>query len=602
MKALKRLKQSFQSMDLKKKLLVFSLSYVVILMSLVLVFYTTRTEQSVYERNLENVFYQVYLQSEALRTNIMLVEEISNQIYNNNPLNKGLMDQYRNPGDSAEITVDLLYPVINNNLFAKREIIDTISIYIENKTFLINEQEVRLATESVKAQDWYAEAMDGGGKGQILWSYEKDENGVYRLALTRNLNGYLGRSAGVLRISIKAGYLQSFAEQEDATLYTVLQRRGDSNMARSIMDERGDAAVHQCIEAVSSQAEGRYELVDGAEPLMAVYRSFGSGNSQYTWKTVALLPRSLLYDDSGGQRTSAIVIAILATIVEAAVIILFAGSFTRRIHDLDEKAKLVAQGNFDVRLDVGGMDEIGRLSVSINKMLDYIDHLIHEVYENQIKAQASQLKQNESEFRALQNQINPHFLYNTLDAMRYKATLAGNRELGAMMVSLSRLLSYTVNQKGSEVRLDEELDHLGNYLMLVKARFEDMVEYVIDVDGPLRKAIICKLTLQPIVENCIQHGMRSQRQALKITVTARRTADGQLVISVLDNGRGIDGDVLQKINSHVYAGQRQDKAHVGLDNVHNRIKLFFGGDYGVTVQSKPGLGTEVLIRLPFRED
>lgn len=594
-----RIKRSFLSMDLKKKLLIFSLSYISIMMVLVFILYTTRTARTIYDRNAENAYYEVFMESEALRTRIILAEEISNQIYNHNALNKSLLDRYSNIGDSAEVYVEMLYPTINNNLFAKSEVIDQISIYIQNDTFMINGQEIKYATAEVISADWYQKVVEEGERGQILWGYEPDDEGRYNLVLYRNLNGYLGISSGVLKMSVKQGYVREV--NDNTSLHTILQIRENMNLALDVIDGQDEELIVLCIEAIGASRDGYHEFEFNSQDYLAAYQSFATGNSQYTWKSILTMPTDVLFADVNRQNWIAFFVVLLATLIGSVIIVLFANSFTRRIHVLDEKANLVSQGNFDVRLDIGGLDEIGRLSVSINKMLDYIDNLINQVYENKIKMQTYQIKQNESEFKALQNQINPHFLYNTLDAMRYKATLAGNRELGNMMISLSRLLSYSVNQKGSEVRLWEELEHLDNYLLLVKVRFEDRIDFDIEVDAALHEAMINKLTLQPIVENSIQHGFRSQGQVLHIRVSAEAEG-GMLVIRVRDNGRGIDARTLEQLNNHNYREQNNaGRSHVGLDNVHNRIRLFFGDDYGIRVMSREGEGTEVLVTLPYRE-
>jgi two-component system sensor histidine kinase YesM len=588
-------------MDLRNKLLFFSLGYVLILMVLVYIFYTAKTTRNVYERNVESVSYEVLMENESLRTKIMLVEEMSNQIYYNIPLNKSLLDNYENIGASAEVYIDMINPLINDNLYTKKEIIDDISIYIRNESFIANEQEIKYATEDIIALDWYEAAMLDGNGGQIIWGYEKDAYGKSRLVLYRNLNGYLGRTSGVLRIAVNQSYVQTLMERDEVNLYAILQRRDDLNLAENAAESTEKELVDYCIKEIGRQGDGSFEFRQNDTDYMAIYKSFKSNNSQYTWKSLSVMPIDFFYNEVDQLRKNTVTLALITSLIEVLIIIFFANSFTRRIHTLDEKAQLVSQGNFDVRMEVGGLDEIGRLSVSMNKMLSYIDNLVNQVYEDKLKMQSYQLQQHESEFKVLQNQINPHFLYNTLDAMRYKATLAGNKELGDMMISLSRLLSYSINQKGNEVTLHQEIEHLKNYLALVKARFEDTVEYTIDIDKKFHKAIVNKLTLQPLVENCIVHGFGPKKKVLKIHVYAQNEGEN-LVISIKDNGKGISKQRLEEINSHQMTDKSaEDRTHVGIDNVNNRIKLLFGEGYGIKISSKEGVGTEVFITIPFKE-
>jgi two-component system sensor histidine kinase YesM len=390
-------------------------------------------------------------------------------------------------------------------------------------------------------------------------------------------------------------------ERDEVNLYAILQRRDDLNLAKDAAESSEKELVDYCIREAGQKSDGTFEFAKNDIDYMSIYKSFKSNNSQYTWKSLSVIPIDYFYNEVDQLRKSTVTLALITSLIEVLIIVYFANSFTKRIHTLDEKAQLVSRGNFDVRMEVGGLDEIGRLSVSMNNMLSYIDNLVNQVYEDKIKMQEYQLQQHESEFKVLQNQINPHFLYNTLDAMRYKATLAGNRELGEMMISLSRLLSYSINQKGSEVTLSQEVEHLKNYLSLVKARFEDTVEYTIDVDKSFHKALVNKLTLQPLVENCIVHGIDPKKKVLKIHIQAQKEGEN-LVISIKDNGRGIKKQRLEEINSSKLADKSKgDKTHVGIENVDNRIKLLFGDEYGIEVRSKEGVGTEVFVTLPFKE-
>lgn len=560
-----------------------------------------RVSEIVLNRDTDSAFHDVYMGNKSLSTSIILVEEISNKLFNNIPLNKSLIQKYDNIGDSAEVYVDMIFPMINESSYAQNEIIKSINIYIDNDSFLINESDIKYLSDDVIKSNWYQRLNEEGANGQIIWSYEKNDSNKYNLVLYRKLAGYLGITSGVLKIVINETYFVPKSGTQKYDFYNIIQQRDTKNLAKWVVPDDESYLIDDFIKKMDNSIDGKLEFTYENVEYIALHNSFSSNNSQYTWQTVLFAPVDVLLYDVEKQKKDAIVIIVITSLLMGAFMVLYINSFTKRIHDLDEKAKIAAQGNFDVRIAVSGHDEIGRLGLSINKMLSYIDNLVNQVYQDKIRMQEYQIKQNQSEFEVLQNQTSPHFLYNTLDAMRYRATLAGNKELGNMMISLSRLLSYSINQKSNIVELYKEIDHLSNYLLLVKARFEDMIEYTIDIDDSLKSIAINKLTLQPLVENCIKHGMHSKKSVLKIEVKAKIKNDN-LVITIADNGRGMSDERMELVNNPLFQSETDDnRAHVGINNVKSRIKLYFGETYGLDVKSEINVGTTVTITLPNEE-
>ncbi|MDD2972780.1 MAG: histidine kinase [Lachnospiraceae bacterium] len=218
-----------------------------------------------------------------------------------------------------------------------------------------------------------------------------------------------------------------------------------------------------------------------------------------------------------------------------------------------------------------------------------------------------QLSTKQAEFLALQNQINPHFLYNTLDAIRGDALCAGMDNIADITEALSTFFRYTITEVGNLVTLEDELENIDNYFTIQKYRFGDKLKIHIDIeeDDEILQLQCPKLMLQPIVENAIFHGLEKKNKGGIVSIDFD-VSDSRVVINVRDDGIGIDEDTLNKINQkldHISMGYIVDegkhKSGIALNNVCRRIKLLFGEEYGIHIYSMQGLGTQACISLPM---
>lgn len=219
--------------------------------------------------------------------------------------------------------------------------------------------------------------------------------------------------------------------------------------------------------------------------------------------------------------------------------------------------------------------------------------------------QTIKLSKFQSEYRALQNQINPHFLYNTLEAIRSDALVAGQREIADITESLATFFRYTISNVEDQVTLEDELNNASNYFKIQNYRFNDRITLDICNHGSdrLMKTTIPKLTLQPIVENAIIHGLESKIEKGTVSVNIRETQE-KVLIDVMDDGVGIEDEVIERINNRLHRlgngqlEQKLSKGGIALLNVNNRFKMTFGEAYGLKIASVKNYGTTVNITLP----
>lgn len=269
-------------------------------------------------------------------------------------------------------------------------------------------------------------------------------------------------------------------------------------------------------------------------------------------------------------------------------------SITRPLQKLTEVTEQVAEGNLSVRSDVQTGDEVGVLSVSLNTMIDKINELLEQVTKEQVRLR-------KAEFELLQSQINPHFLYNTLDAIIWLAEAGEQKKVVNMVRSLSEFFRTSLNRGKDIIPLKEEILHVRSYLEIQQVRYQDILNYEIDIPNELEKYMIPKITIQPLVENALYHGIKNKRGSGKICIRGRKR-ERRLVIEIEDDGIGISEERLWQVNEGIQKKILTGKDIYGLYNVNERIRLNFGEEYGIEIQSAYGEGTVVRILLPCMEE
>lgn len=269
--------------------------------------------------------------------------------------------------------------------------------------------------------------------------------------------------------------------------------------------------------------------------------------------------------------------------------IVITNSISRPIWSMVKTMQKVEEGKFDVRADVNSGDEIGFMAGRFNDMIKKIDELFHTNLEKQDRLRLAEL-------HALQSQINPHFLYNTLDSIKWLAKLNGIRDIEVIVIQLGKLLKNSINNQSEMTTVGESLEIIDSYLTIQKIRYSDRFEVRMAIDPSLRDCRVPRLIIQPIVENAIIHGIEKKIEPGRLTIKVSR-AGTDLRIEVADDGVGIDAARLRQIQRELEQDQRKVQ-NIGIHNVNRRIKLCYGENYGVSIQSEVGKGTTVVLTMP----
>lgn len=265
-------------------------------------------------------------------------------------------------------------------------------------------------------------------------------------------------------------------------------------------------------------------------------------------------------------------------------------SITRPINELMDVTDKVSKGDLSVRSNIDSQDELGVLSNSLNDMIDKINELLGQITKEQIRIR-------EAELELLQSQINPHFLYNTLDTIVWLAEGGYQKEVVSMVKNLSAFFRTSISRGKEIISIEEELVHAGSYLEIQRFRYQDILSYEIDVADEFKNYLIPKITLQPLIENALYHGIKNKRGGGTIKVYAK-TEGKNFALYVEDDGIGMTPERLLQINEGIETRKPSEKKIYGLYNVNERIRLKFGNEYGIVISSEYEKGTVSKITLP----
>ncbi|MDQ0089418.1 two-component system sensor histidine kinase YesM [Paenibacillus anaericanus] len=306
------------------------------------------------------------------------------------------------------------------------------------------------------------------------------------------------------------------------------------------------------------------------------------------YTVLSLVPKKELAASYRGLRNTILTVSTICILFAIIISSLFIGNFAKRTHSIIRFTRKVKKGDLTARITDIKEDEIGQIAKSFNEMLEELNLYIDRVYK-------AEIKQKHTEIAALEARVNPHFLYNTLEVIRMRAISQGASDVGEMIYSLSVLFKSYVQQK-PRYTLKDELEACRMYLELFRIRYKDKFSYDVQYDKKLENKLVLKMSLQPIIENYILHGMRTDRADNQISIRVT-SQDEILCVEVRDNGQGIHPEKLAQIKQgllhpDIYSGS------FGIRSIHERLKLLYGSIYGVDVQSEFGKGTVVTVWFP----
>lgn len=319
---------------------------------------------------------------------------------------------------------------------------------------------------------------------------------------------------------------------------------------------------------------------------------FRIDQQHYNLTAYSMMPQKVLRQNQRNLTINLLAIALLMICVSMIITGFISSGLTRPLELLMNTIQKIGNGNVQLRAKIVKEDEIGELAQQFNEMLDQMEELKQKEY------QTKQLL-NRAEYKALQAQVNPHFLYNTLDTMASIAEIRNCPEISHMSQSLALIFRYSLNMKDPFSTVENEIVHLKNYIYVMDMRMHDNIQYTFDVDEMTLKSKLPRLSLQPIVENAINHGLRNKRGKKKIGIQIKRE-QMDLVICIEDNGIGLDTSAINESLRKNELDFVEKGNSIGLHNINARLKMLYGNQYGMHLESMLGEGTKVFMILPDR--
>lgn len=471
-----------------------------------------------------------------------------------------------------------------------------ISVYFVNNT--IPEYNNFLKEERIKDEEWLKNFKKSNE--DEIWIYPaksnkfdfnmaSNETNSKVLKMAKKIKSVNGKYLGVLTIDILEEDIFSNinTEMENRKIFVV--------KGNNIIYPNDDDDIQKYIrlhnEEINNKEKGdyfynnklySYETINSLN-LKIISKTFVNGLAQETLKT-------------SGYNILAIIIGsiILAIVTYFILKMLFS-----RLNQIVKVMEIVAQGNFNIKIPIVHRDEVGKISENFNILIEKINTLINDIVKKETAQKDAQLI-------ALQYQINPHFIYNTIDIFRMKLELEGNYEIADSIANFGKMLRYNINRDSQYSTVKDEIEYVEKYISLQKLRYGNKINFKSNVPENIKDLKILRFILQPIVENSINHGMKESKKEFLIEIDFIEKINN-LEIHVIDNGKGIDKEELDIINDKLKNFKSLDRVkdtdkNIGLENINTRIKLFYGEQYYIKMESVKEQYTKTIINIPYIQD
>ena len=600
---IEKMKKWVSRLSVKKKLIFYGyliITPVLFLICLVLLFYNYSKELN---SRLDSDMSGVNTLAESIDVFQSEIKDYSTYICINTKVNNLLTaDNVEELNKNSQIWLEDAPMQIVQDMISLKGHIKTIAIYPENglRPYLRGmDGSVYIADIStVRETELYKQTFESDNK--MLWkSVSRNSNNIYetnradKIVLCREIVDLTKKKRlGYIVIGISKERFNDLCVnvvQNEHEGVVILDKNGGELIRSGAVDEKveeylkSEEFIKQNYKKRKSHfSYGNYEVIcnqmsENASIVCKIVPSYGL---QMQITNIVYMPVMLMLG---------VMLALLPLLV------IISNLVTNPLRKLSEAIYKFSMGDFSQQVEVTTYDEVGEVAECFNRMVEDIKNLIDKNY-------VITLQEKESELAALQAQINPHFLYNTLDSLYWQAQGMGNEEIAETILALSQLFRLVLGQGKKEVTVAQEMELVSRYLQIQKVRFNKRLNYEVEVDESVKKAKIPKLIVQPFVENAIVHGFENVTIPCRLRVTARR-AGSYIRFKIEDTGIGMRQDQIYEIleeETEKYAKQRVGR--FAIKNIKERLQLKFHGNFELNIQSDVGHGTTVTLMVPFEEE
>ncbi len=488
--------------------------------------------------------------------------------------------------NKSEIEEDLKYSLMFNNAWDMK-LISTAYVFLNEDTFcyiLRSQPNIQAVTDNNITV--YKKINGSKIRGKELVPPSNADRTIYFTRIVSNVNTPQQRL--VMLFGTDEGEL--FKKYSELLTFpgSMVYITDDRGVIYSSSDRnRLGGAVEPSILSLKDKS-GVSEVTLGGITYFVEFKKVGETGLNF----IAGIPKNQVLSKLSQSMKNYIVILLLIVLISIIAGIILSLRFTRFIRDLLQIINKVKVGNYEAKMPYYKDLELNLLSNTFNNMTDEIKYLINQVYEKQLLLK-------ETEFKFLQSQMNPHFLFNTLITIGYKARLSKDESVYQMVTSLTELLRagiYTTSQ--AKIPIRQELEFIKFYLYLQKMRFEDKLEYAIHVsDDSILDFLIPKLSIEPLVENAVVHGLEKKMEKGTVRLSICRKNDS-VCFEVIDDGAGFEIGNIDLDDNETILRRKKGHNSIGLMNTHKRIRLIYGEPYGIRIESRLNQGSTVMVNIP----
>lgn len=600
---LKMIVTYFNNLKLHNKLLLSCIFIALLPVIIIGYFLISNTIDTVYE-NTEHINYVNSMQRKEnivnqLRSFLATADGVTNHEKLINYVqtkhdNSDYLKVYNTFRDILELS-SLTLPVTDTNMIR-------MSVYSTNNTIIFNNSFTKQATRDVQTSKWYTESCAARGQSIYLEPFEmmgvaNIKDGTPYISIGKMLNPFLKtKFTNVLKMDIPESEFYKLIEKEGTnnqiyilnTDNTIVSSTNRSSLGKNI---KIIPEVNNIVR--NGKPNEIYKPEDRTN--FVLYNKIIDSSALNGWKIISIIPLDSMSNKISSILRRSILICALSICVTIIFIIFLSKTLTGRLETLTHNMAKIDEGNFEVFVNYTGNDEIAILSKSFKKMIEKVNTLINEVY-------LLDIEKKQAEINALQSQINPHFLFNTMESIRMNLWRKKDFETSEIIQKFAKLLRKTIEWKTDKITIKQELDLIETYLSIQKYRYKDKFNFEIRIDESFKDYTIPKFSLQPIVENAIYHGIEMKKGTGLLEIYTELDANF-LKIIVKDDGVGIESDRLKYLKEQLLTTSSQNnKDRIGIWNVHERLRLFFGIDFGLNIESTKDLGTTFELLLPKPTD
>ncbi len=594
----RRLYQYFINLKLRQKLLI---SYIVLIVIPLFLYsfitYTTFSEilQNKALFSADKSYSQTYsfISDKLLKVkntmDVVVQDDTINEIANISNADTNIFQQM---DDMNHMTTFL------HNLEDK-SVVDKIRLYVKDGLIYANSSNVKTSPliniKEIQNSIWYKKLMDSGKR--ILWCppvyFETDdqpyENTVSAVSFLRSSSNYLEIIA-LLRIDISKNQIAEIIKNANTVQNSITYiQSADGNIVMASDNRSIDTFKLDNISVSNaSNSQGWSSTEINSEKVFFHSKLINGTN----WYMVTVIPYKEVFSETLKLRNQSVFQVFIIATIAYLLAALLSTSITGRISQLIYKMRNIQTGNLSPITQTYDKDEIGELIENYNFMLSRIKLLLEDQYK-----MGQEVKN--SELRILQAQINPHFLYNTLDMVVCLSQENKYNEIEASVKSLAKFYKLSLSKGKELVKIEDELYHVSFFVDIQNIRFNNKINFIIDLDDYIKEFEILKITLQPIVENAIIHGIQGKETKEGAIVISGSIDNDDIILWVNDDGIGIPQEKLDQITQGAMSSS--SGSSYGIKNINDRLKLFYGDKYGLTYKSEYGKGTTVEVRIPAKQ-